>query len=326
MAGYIEAIDRLEMIPTPLFSIIISVYNRPKQIARCLTSCLAQDFADFEVIVVDDGSQDDTTVAIETFRDARIKLIKHQTNLGMSAALHTATASAQGQWVVRMDSDHALLPNALSTFFSHMQNLQPNIGILGARYQWDDGRVTPFSIPTEAIDYIGRIKWVESEGGSDYLSCIRRDVLEKAQWVQRRGSATALFQYDLARQTGALILKDILALEYTDASNSFHRARRTDKLQNRLNNASDQAETYDEILNRHGKALMEFGPRQYAFFQLMSGFNHFLAANRHAGAAHVLKFLRLRPGSVAGWGVLLAGLFSPKLLGFVYLMRKSNSF
>jgi len=326
MAGCVETVGRSSVTPPPLFSIIISVYNRPKQIARCLASCLAQDFADFEVIVVDDGSQDDTTVAIETFRDARIRLIKHQTNMGMSASLYTATASAKGQWVVRIDSDHALLPNALSTFSSHIQNLQSNIGILGARYQWDDGRVTPRFVPAGAIDYIGRIKWVENEGGSDYLSCIRRDVLEKVPWVKRRGSATALFQYDLARQTTSLILNDILALEYTDALNSFHRARRKDKLQNRLKNASDQAETYEEILNKHGQALMEFGPRKYAFCQLMAGFNHFLAANRRAGAAHLLKFLKLRPTSITGWGVLLAGLIGPKILGGFYLLRRSRSF
>jgi glycosyltransferase involved in cell wall biosynthesis len=310
----------------PWFSIIISVYNRPKQIERCLKSCLAQDFANYEIIVVDDGSQDDTTDKIEAFCDSRIMLIKHQANLGMSAALHTATEQARGQWVVRIDSDHALLPNALSTFFSHMQNLHTNIGVLGARYQWDDGRVTPRCIPVGTIDYIGRIKWVEDEGGSDYLSCVRSDVLEKVRWGKRRGSATALFQYEIARQTEALILNDILAIEYTDASNSFHRARRRDKLQNRLDNASDQAEIYDEVLNKHGQALMEYGQYQYQFFLLMAGFNHFLAANRKAGAARILKFLRLRSTSFEGWGVLFAGLISTKLLGFFYLVRKSSSF
>lgn len=305
----------------PFFSILISVYNRPQQIARCLQSCCGQDFSDLEVIVVDDGSTDDTVQVVERIRDGRIRLLKHQENMGMSAALRTATSQARGQWVVRIDSDHALLPGALSFFHAHVINLSADIGVLGARYQWDNGRITPRFIPSQAIDYEGRIRWVEEEGGSDYISCIRRDILDRVQWRERRGSTTALFQYELAHCTNALIFDDVLALEYTDALNSFHRADRKSKLHNRIINAPDQAQTYDEILEKHGQALMRCGPNQYAFYHLMSGFNHFLAGHRRKGYLRLFQYLRRCPWSLTGWGVLISGLLSRRLLSFLYLFR-----
>jgi glycosyltransferase involved in cell wall biosynthesis len=287
-----------------------------------LASCLSQTFGSFEVIVVDDGSTDETVPIIEHFSDPRIKLIRNEENRGMSYSLAVATENASGEWIVRIDSDHSLLENALERFFQLSLKLPSDVGILGACYQWDDGKITPLNIPGHILDYEGRIRWVEEGGGSDYVSCIRRCVFDVVHWSSRRGSGTALLQYDLARYTKALIVDETLAMEYTDMLNSYHRATRVMKLQQRIRNALDQAITYDEILVRHGAALEKYGPRQLKFFLLMSAFNYFLAGVRRKGIHKIARFLRLCPLSIMGWALLITGLLGPQLVGWAYLRKK----
>lgn len=302
----------------PWFSIIISVYNRPNQIHRCISSCLAQTFPDYEIVVVDDASSDNTVEVIRQFTDGRVNLCTHDRNRGMSSALRTATDNAVGRWVIRVDSDHALLPNALEILYPLTTKVPTEIGVIGGLYQWDNGLITPRFIPNGVIDYEGRIRWVEKEGGTDYVSCIQREILNRVQWPTKRGSATALFQYDLAKHTRALFIDHVLGLEFTDATNSFHRAKRDDKIKVRLSNATDQASIYDEIITSHGQALKAWGPMQYGFFRLMAGFNYFLAGSRVKGLVRVVDYLRFRPFSLVGWALLVLGLFGPRFVVLAY--------
>lgn len=306
------------------FSIIISVFNREKEIVRCLKSCLSQDYKDYEIIVVDDGSTDNTVKTIQEINDSHINLYLHSKNLGMGAALDTATQNTKGDWIVRLDSDHALFPYTLKRFHSYTQQASYDIGIIGARYLWDNGRVTPRFIPNEILDYQGRIKWVEIEGGSDYLSCIRREVFEVVHWSRRRGSVSALLQLDLAYNTHAWIIDEILAIEYTDAKNSYHRANRRQKFENRKKCAKDQAATYDEILKHHIAGLQQWGPKQYELILLKGAFNHFLAGDRHQGYILMKKYLSIHPSSLIGWGLLVSGLLGGKTLELAFLLKKAE--
>src|SRR5579875_1683471 len=77
--------EQLQAANSPWFSIVISAYNRAPLLARCLESCFAQAFSDFEVVVVDDGSTDDTIDLVNSLREARLRLIRHPQNRGLCA-------------------------------------------------------------------------------------------------------------------------------------------------------------------------------------------------------------------------------------------------
>lgn len=88
----------------PKVSVIIPTYNRSVEVRNAIESVLCQTFTDFEVVVVDDGSSDDTgKILQETYGD-RIRYF-FQTNQGLSAALNKGLAEAQGEWVAFLDSD-----------------------------------------------------------------------------------------------------------------------------------------------------------------------------------------------------------------------------
>jgi glycosyltransferase involved in cell wall biosynthesis len=97
-----------------LFSIVIPVYNRAAAIRACLDSLLAQRCSDFEIVVVDDGSEDDTVGAVESYGDA-VRLIR-QRHRGAGAARNTGIETAKGEYVAFLDSDDLWFPHTLQNY------------------------------------------------------------------------------------------------------------------------------------------------------------------------------------------------------------------
>lgn len=95
-------------------SVIIPTYNREKTLLRAINSVLNQTHKDIELIIVDDNSNDGTERLINNIKDCRIKYIKHNRNLGGSAARNTGILSATGEYIAFQDSDDEWLPNKLS--------------------------------------------------------------------------------------------------------------------------------------------------------------------------------------------------------------------
>ncbi|HEY6329615.1 MAG TPA: glycosyltransferase family A protein [Blastocatellia bacterium] len=98
----------------PLFSVIIATYNRANLLPRALESVWGQQYTDFEVIVVDDGSTDGTLAYLATLGE-RVRIFS-QTNQGPGAARNLGAKNAQGDYLVFLDSDDVWFPWALSTF------------------------------------------------------------------------------------------------------------------------------------------------------------------------------------------------------------------
>lgn len=99
----------------PKVSVIIPAYNASKTITSTIESVLAQTFTDFEIIVADDGSSDNTTEIVHnmSLEDERIKLYKTDKNQGVSKARNFAISNATGEWVALLDSDDIWCPEKL---------------------------------------------------------------------------------------------------------------------------------------------------------------------------------------------------------------------
>jgi glycosyltransferase involved in cell wall biosynthesis len=102
------------MKPSPLVSVIIPTYNRSATLAEAIDSVLGQDYPHFELIVVDDGSTDDTpAILCRSSTDSRV-IVLTQENAGVSAARNSGIAIAKGEFVAFLDSDDLWLPKKLS--------------------------------------------------------------------------------------------------------------------------------------------------------------------------------------------------------------------
>jgi len=102
----------------PFISVVIPTFNRAQQVQVALRSVLAQTYAEFEVIVVDDGSTDTTQEVVERFvgeQNGTGKQVRFfsQSNQGPSAARNKGIVEARGDWIAFLDSDDQLLPETL---------------------------------------------------------------------------------------------------------------------------------------------------------------------------------------------------------------------
>jgi len=100
------------------FSVIVPIYNIEKYLRRCIDSVLSQSYADFELILVDDGSPDNCPAVCDEYaaKDSRIKVI-HKENGGLVSARQAGVCEACGDYVFHLDGDDALLPDALESAY-----------------------------------------------------------------------------------------------------------------------------------------------------------------------------------------------------------------
>jgi GT2 family glycosyltransferase len=101
--------------PLPAISVIMPVYNRADTVGRAVGSVLGQSFADFELIVVDDGSTDRTAQALRNIRDPRLRLIELERNVGGNAARNHGIREARSPLITFLDSDDEYLPHRLDS-------------------------------------------------------------------------------------------------------------------------------------------------------------------------------------------------------------------
>lgn len=115
------------MSEKPYLSIVIPLYNKEKQIGKTIESVLDQEFSDFEIIIVNDGSTDNSLKVVEKIEDERIHVV-NQLNAGVSAARNRGIMEAQGEFLFLLDADDRLLPGALNLLSSSSNNIDIIIG------------------------------------------------------------------------------------------------------------------------------------------------------------------------------------------------------
>jgi glycosyltransferase involved in cell wall biosynthesis len=119
---------------TPAISVIMSVYNGAKHLREAIESILNQTYHNFEFIIINDGSSDESGTIIDEYArfDARVYAI-HQCNKGLTASLNHGIALARAPLIARMDDDDISLPERLMIQMEFMQR-NPNVGVLGGHF------------------------------------------------------------------------------------------------------------------------------------------------------------------------------------------------
>ena len=129
----------------PLVSVIIPTYNRAIYVTAAIDSVLAQTFTDYEIIVVDDGSTDDTKKLLQPY----LSIIHYiyQENKGVSAARNTGILAAQGKWLAFLDSDDIWLPEKLNVQINDInENSSINVHVVNAEYHINNSITDLFSL------------------------------------------------------------------------------------------------------------------------------------------------------------------------------------
>jgi glycosyltransferase involved in cell wall biosynthesis len=118
------------MIDELLVSVIMPTYNRAYIIRRAISSVLNQTHSNFELIIVDDGSTDNTAEVVDSFNNSRIVYIKHAINLGIASARNTGIAKSRGEYVAFLDSDDEWLPHKLREQLIAFEEAPSDVGAI----------------------------------------------------------------------------------------------------------------------------------------------------------------------------------------------------
>ena len=104
-----------------MISVVMATYNRAGTLPRAIDSVLGQTYADWELIVVDDGSTDETAATLAAYADERIRVFRHDGNRGVTAAKNTGLDHVRGEWFTTFDSDDEMVLDALAVMFECAQ-------------------------------------------------------------------------------------------------------------------------------------------------------------------------------------------------------------
>jgi len=118
---------------SPKVSVVMPVYNGEKYVGAAISSILNQDFKDFELLVLDDGSVDASVKVISSFTDKRIRFVQNERNIGLISTLNKALKLVDSEYIVRMDGDDIAHGNRLSTQVKFMDENR-EVGASGSFY------------------------------------------------------------------------------------------------------------------------------------------------------------------------------------------------
>ena len=152
----------------PVVTLIVASHNGERFLAETLESAFAQDFDSFEVVFVDDGSEDHTAEIAKSFP----VVYDHHSNRGLAAARNTGLARARGEFIAFLDDDDILPPTKLGVQVGYLRE-HPEVGCVLGRQEWivEDGVEPPPLTRDPVVGELGGIQFV--------TAMIRRGVLEE---------------------------------------------------------------------------------------------------------------------------------------------------
>lgn len=177
-------------------SVIVPVYNSEGSVAETLRSVLAQTYADFEIIIVDDGCTDKSIEICQQFADPRIKIV-HQRNRGLAGARNTGIRHAKGTYLAFIDSDDLWLPEKLAQHVEHLER-SPTVGVSFSRSSFIDEQGKPLGIyqmpklTNITPDYL----FCRNPIGNGSSVVIRRDVLAEIKFEENFYGEVEDFYFD----------------------------------------------------------------------------------------------------------------------------------
>ena len=142
----------------PVVSVIMAAYNGAALIPETIASLTAQTFGDFELVVVDDCSTDDTLALLGSYRDPRIRVIAAETNQGPVRTRNRAFAEARGRYIAALDQDDLCRPERFARQVAYL-DAHPDVVLAGSGTSiLEDGAVRPSALPPVSTPFV--IEWL----------------------------------------------------------------------------------------------------------------------------------------------------------------------
>lgn len=287
---------------SPVFTIVLATYNRSHIVGRAIKSVLAQTHRDFELIVVDDASTDDTSEAVASFQDGRVRYLRHESNRGLAAADNTAIGAARGKYVCFLGDDDELLPGFLSETLHRFEAAPTQVGFTGCGIRIVDTskgqevvcerlpKARRFSNREDA--YLSLLESIPFGGG--WGVTIRRECFDVV------GLFDEQLQTEADRDLFIRLVRDFDFQVIPKVLVQVHRHSGP-----HLNiYGFRKAQAFERMLEKHAQTLRSH-PRLWARWHYKIGWLYYHSGNRAKGRKTILLGLRRYPLHIKSWAGLI---------------------
>ncbi len=294
-------------------SIIIPTFNRAAILDRAIQSVLNQTYIDFELIIVDDNSSDNTEDIVSNYTDNRIRYLRHDENKGAGAARNTGIKEAKYEYIAFQDSDDEWAPNKLSKQMNLIRESPPEIGVVYTGFWRVEGDIKTY-IPSRNV----------SQKKGDILLQLLQDnfvgtptVIARKDCFQKVGlfdeNLPCLEDWDLwiriaKRYNFEIIDEPMVISHYTPGSVNYQSLEKEIFARKRILEKNSRDFCSKTILARH---------------YFIIGNLYFLCGEQKRFRKYVLKALKLNPINYR----MISGLFLSMLFPSMYsqILRKIGS-
>lgn len=264
----------------PQVSVVMPTYERARLIGRAIASVLDQSYDDLELIVVDDGSTDDTDQVVASFGDDRVRYIRHETNRHASAARNTGIAHSVAGYLAFLDDDDEWMPTKLSAQMELMRDAPPEVGLV---YCWMDyydggGRVVSEVHPTLRGEVFERVLDKQRLAGCPTL-LVRRSVVDDVGGFDEslpRGNDGDFIRRVCQRYRVDVVLQVLVKVH---VGHGQQRITRFDEqgIRNAIWSEEVKLKKFAEVLRRHPKLAATINTSIALHYARLGSWRYFLA-------------------------------------------------
>jgi len=275
------------MIHKPLISVIITTYNRAHLLPKAIHSVLNQTYNNFELIIVDDCSTDNTKEIVKSFTDSRIVYHRQLKNQGPLVALNTGWDLARGKYSCKLDDDDELLPSALETVINKFGELSSK----GLGFLWFDiinaetGKYSSHGIKKEG--YITYKDVLSGKIHGDYWQALDMDFLDETRHDNKWMGGSGLLWLKLLRKFNAYYIPEVLYVAHREHDN-----RVCAGIKFWIKHLPKRILQLKVYFKEHGEELKKLSPRRYGEKLFELGFYQILNNEKSDARKTILSSLK----------------------------------
>ncbi|MCI0552129.1 MAG: glycosyltransferase [Anaerolineae bacterium] len=291
-------------------SVIMPVYNSASYICDAINSLIAQNYSNLEIIVINDGSTDDTLSALHRY-DNEIILID-QKNAGAAVARNRGLDCARGQYIAFLDSDDVWLPEKLRIQIAYLES-HPTIGMVYSSWRcWYPDRDGQFNISRNDRQELADVSIVESKSGWLYDQLLFECILLTSTVVIRRSIVQQAGKFDTRLLRGQdydywIRVSRLTEIVKLNAELALYRIHGNSIAKNHSNQNYEWMVVEKAIKNwglvgPNGKAVRKIDiKKRIAQLHFGFGYEHFWAGNPIIACESLLRSVRYRPLAIKHW-------------------------
>lgn len=297
----------------PLFTVIIATYNRAHLLPRAINSVLSQAYQNFEIIIINDGSKDDTEEIVKSFKDKRIIYDKNEENMGLSITWNKGLALASGDYIVFLDDDDELLPDALRTAATKVAELSPK----GVKTIWFDsidfetGRITSRGIDKDS--YVSYEDHLCGRVSGDFWTVIDKSLFANNRFDERTwGGSAALLWLKIFYQAKVFHVAKTFGITHRE-----HGSTASQDFRVRIKHKEKSLWVHKIFLQQHGEKLKCLCPSVYGNRLASLGLFYLLNDEEAEGRKALRESLKFRFSVQSVLLILLSLLLNERQIAFL---------